>query len=89
MATKMIHARIDDELKTDVETVFQHLGLTTTEAIKLFFHQVRLRGGLPFQVEIPNEETLKTFRDTDAGVDMTEHKDPQEMFRHLRALCSE
>ena len=89
MATKMIHARVDDDLKNEVEAVFHHLGLTTSEAIKLFFHQVRLRGGLPFQVEIPNEETLQVFRDTDAGVEMTEHKNPQEMFRHLRALCSE
>ena len=89
MATKMIHARVDDDLKNEVEAVFHHLGLTTSEAIKLFFHQVRLRGGLPFQVEIPNEETLQVFRDTDVGVDMTEHKNPQEMFRHLRALCSE
>ena len=89
MATKMIHARVDVDLKNEVEAVFHHLGLTTSEAIKLFFHQVRLRGGLPFQVEIPNEETLQVFRDTDAGVDMTEHKNPQEMFRHLRALCSE
>ena len=89
MATKMIHARIDDDLKTDVEAVFHHLGLTTTEAIKLFFYQVRLRRGLPFQVEVPNEETLQTFRNTDAGVDLTEHKDPQEMFRRLRAQCSE
>jgi len=53
---------IDDwtphDLKADVEAVFHHLGLTTTEAIKLFFRQVKLRGGLPFPVEIPNAETI-------------------------------
>jgi len=61
----IIHARTETGLKREVERIFKALGLTTTEAVNLFFRQVKLRKGLPFAVEIPNETTLKTFKDTD------------------------
>jgi DNA-damage-inducible protein J len=50
--TAMIHARIEPDLKSAVEDVLHNLGLTTTEAIKLFFRQVQMRNGLPFAVAI-------------------------------------
>ena len=56
MATKhaYIRASIEPELKEASERIFQQLGLTTTEAIRLFLAQVALRGGLPFRVELPS-----------------------------------
>ena len=85
--TKMVHARIEDDLKTDVEAVFKKLGLTTTEAIKIFFNQVKMRRGFPFPIEIPNDETRQVFEDTDSGKDLTQHKSIDAMFKHLRAQC--
>ena len=52
----MIHARMEPELKQDVESIFRALGMTTTEAVTLFYKQVKLRQGLPFTVEVPDEE---------------------------------
>lgn len=52
----MIHARMEPELKQDVESIFRALGMTTTEAVTLFYKQVKLRHGLPFTVEIPDDE---------------------------------
>ena len=85
-----ISTRIKSDLKSEVEEVFQKLGLSTTEAIVLFFHQVRLHKGLPFEVkiplevEIPNETTLKTFRDTDAGKNLVEYDSLDEMLADLK-----
>ena len=56
--TLMIHARIDPRLKKSAETIFSELGISTTEAIRLFLKQVELHRGLPFPVSVPNEETL-------------------------------
>jgi len=42
-----------------------------------------MRRGLPFPVEIPNEETLKTFRDSEAGKRLVKCKDADHMFRKL------
>ena len=46
----MIRARIEPQLKAEVEDIFQELGLSITEAITLFYKQVRLNRGLPFKV---------------------------------------
>jgi DNA-damage-inducible protein J len=81
--TAMINARTEQELKTEVEGIFKTLGLSTTEAINIFFRQVKLRHGLPFPVEIPNETTLKTFRDSDAGKGLVESENADDMFRKL------
>ena len=85
MTTKsaMIRARVDPALKAEVEGIFHELGLSVTEAVTLFYQQVRLNKGLPFEVRIPNETTLQTFQDTDGGRHVVRCKDAQEMFQRL------
>ena len=51
-----ISMRIDGQLKAETETIFQQLGMTTTEAIKIFLAAVRNRKGLPFQVQVVSEQ---------------------------------
>ena len=63
----MIRARMDPSLKEEAENVFEALGLSATQAITLFYQQVKWYRGLPFEVRVPNEVTLKTFEETDAG----------------------
>ena len=53
--TSTIRARIEPDLKNKAEHIFRQLGLTTTQAITLFYKQVELRKGLPFDVAIPDE----------------------------------
>jgi DNA-damage-inducible protein J len=65
--TAVIHARVEPRLKKKAETVFKRLGLTSTDAIRLFYTQVELNNGLPFEVKIPNEETLEALRELDEG----------------------
>jgi DNA-damage-inducible protein J len=38
---------------------------------------------LPFPVEIPNEETLKVFQDSEEGKRLVECKDADDMFKRL------
>jgi addiction module RelB/DinJ family antitoxin len=47
-----ITLRIEGELKADSEQIFRRLGLTTTEAIKIFLSAVRNRRGIPFPVQL-------------------------------------
>jgi DNA-damage-inducible protein J len=64
--TSSIRARIEPDLKGKAEHIFQQLELTTT----LFYEQVELKKGLPFDVAIPNKITRKTFSNKDDGRDL-------------------
>jgi DNA-damage-inducible protein J len=81
--TAMVRARIQPRLKGKAEDVFHKLGLSTTQAITIFYRQVELRKGLPFSVAVPNATTRRTFEDTDAGRDLVVCKDADDMFKRL------
>jgi len=78
-----IRARIEPDLKDRAEHIFHKLGLSTTQALTLFYRQVELRKGLPFDVAIPNETTLRTFEETDSGRNMVLCDDADDMFKKL------
>lgn len=50
--------------------MLHRLGLSPTEAIRLFYTQIALRNGLPFAVEIPNEETESALKESRSGGDL-------------------
>jgi DNA-damage-inducible protein J len=81
--TSTVRARIAPDLKDNAEKVFSKLGLTSTQAITLFYKQVEMKNGLPFDVLIPNETTQKTFNETDSGKALVICKDADDMFSKL------
>ncbi len=83
MRNATIRARTEEWLKEEVEGVLKELGMTPTEAINLFYNQIRLQRGLPFNVLIPNEETAQVLRDTDEGKNLVKYKTIEDMFKDL------
>lgn len=81
----VVRARIEPELKEHAETILERLGLNPTQAITIFYRQVELRDGLPFEVSIPNATTRRVFEATDAGRDLVRCTDVDDMFRKLGA----
>ena len=55
MSDTMVRARIDPELKDETDRIFSELGITTTDAIRMFLSQVRIHRGLPFNVGLPSD----------------------------------
>ena len=62
-----VHARVDRQLKAKADKVLVRLGLSTSDLINILLHQVVLTKGVPFDVRIPNAETVAAMRDLDAG----------------------
>ena len=57
--TELIHIRIEPDVKVQSENIFKRLGVNTSYAVSMFLNQVILRGGFPFEIELPknnNEE---------------------------------
>lgn len=79
----MIRARTEPSLKSEVEKIFHELGLSCTEAINLFFKQVKLQHGIPFDVKIPNRTTLKAMKQAEQKKGLVQCKDLDELFNKL------
>jgi DNA-damage-inducible protein J len=78
-----IRARIEPSLKKEAESLLSKMGLSATQAITIFYRQIKMRKGLPFNIVIPNKTTRKTLEDTDAGRDLVVCDDADDMFRKL------
>ncbi len=63
MLDTTVRARIDSNLKNEVEAIFHELGLTTSQAITLFLKKVKIEKGIPFELKIPNETTIKAMNE--------------------------
>ena len=80
MKTAVIHARIEPNTKLLAEGILHKIGISPTEAIRIFYRQITLRGGIPFAVEIPNKLTTSTLKKSRCGEDVTEFDSVDEMF---------
>ena len=57
-----IRARMDPQLKEEAESILHELGISTTQALTLFYQQVRLRRGIPFEVRLPDDRSRASQR---------------------------
>ena len=53
-----VYARIDPMLKEQAENILSALGIPTSNAIDMFFKQIVLKKGLPFEVQLPYEKPV-------------------------------
>ena len=51
--TANLYARIEPELKEEAESILTALGIPASNAINMFYKQVVLHRGLPFDVKLP------------------------------------
>ena len=48
---KMSTVRINDNIKKEVTPILEDLGLSLSEAINIFLHQIKLNNGIPFSIK--------------------------------------
>ena len=70
MKNAVINARIESELKVDVESILKNLGLSATQAINMFYQQIKIHNGIPFEVKIPNVETQRVIEESRKGINV-------------------
>ena len=70
MATSVIQARIETELKENVEEALSSMGLTMSAAINIYFRQIVNQGKIPFDIAVApktnpkNVELCESRRDS-------------------------
>lgn len=90
-----LYARIEPDVKEKAESILAALGIPASNAINIFYKQIILQRGLPFEVKMPpakpvnintlsetefNEELEKGYADMQAG----RTKNAKEAFADIR-----
>ena len=81
--TATIRTRIEPGLKSEVEGILAQLGLTASETVHLLYRQIKLQRGLPFDVRIPNDLTVRTLKASKAGRNTKRFGSKKELFTDL------
>lgn len=80
--TETLNARIEPALKSNAERILKKLGLSNAEAIRLFYTQICLNQGLPFDVKIPNKTTIAAMKEAESGK-LKRFSSTEELFKDL------
>ena len=83
MMNDRINTRIDHKLKQAAVNVFNKIGVSEAEAIRMFYAQVDLHQGIPFELKIPNKKTLLAFEESKNLENLTTYSSSQELFDDL------
>lgn len=81
--TVAINIRTDAETKLKAQRIFKELHLSMSQAINLFLQQATLHRGLPFEVKLPNDVTLKAMAEVEAGRGTESFETVDELFEDL------
>lgn len=86
--TATLTVRLDPVLKKQTEKVLSEMGLTPSQAITLFYYQVKNQRALPFEIKLPrqpNEETLQAIDDLKQRRDTKTFKDVEALIADLES----
>ncbi len=89
MSSTMIHVRIDEELKKEAQQVFEQMGLSMSEAIRLFLRRTTAEHALPFEVRVPNAVTQETLEKAERGEDVHPMGDIDAFFAQIEREIEE
>lgn len=67
MATSsMVHVRVDDKIKLEATETLASMGLSVSDAVRVFLTRVVVEKQLPFTLKVPNPETHAAMMEADA-----------------------
>jgi len=66
-ADAVVRARIDRATKEEATRLFQRMGITVSDAIRMMPVQALAERALPFEVKVPNPETVAALHDSRNG----------------------
>jgi DNA-damage-inducible protein J len=81
MATKTanLYARIEPETKVCAESILESLGIPVSTAINMFYKQIILNNGMPFELKLPKNKNIDISKMTESQFNSEMEKAYQEM----------
>ncbi len=62
--TSMLHIRVDDDTKEQATVALSAMGLTMSDAVRLFLRRVVIDQAFPLELKVPNAETLAAMKES-------------------------
>jgi DNA-damage-inducible protein J len=84
MAASMVHIRVDEKVKAKAAKTLASMGLTVSDAVRLLLTRIASEKALPFEVRVPNRETVAAIRAGDRG-EVTRVNSVAELMADLNA----
>ena len=70
MATQssMLHIRVDDNTKEQATEALASMGMSVSDAVRLFLHRVIADQAFPIELKVPNAETRLAMKESRAKI---------------------
>ena len=83
--SSMLHVRMDTELKRKATAALAAMGMTASEAVRLFFHRIAVDQAFPLELKVPNAETRRAMAESEEmiGKGTARFASADEMFAEL------
>ena len=85
MRSATIQTRIDADTKVRARNILDSLGISMSEAIMLYLHQIVLRGGIPFEIKLPNRATLAAVQALESEKGLHTVSNSDELIQELHS----
>ncbi len=66
-----VRARVESNLKQEVEEILKEIGLSTSQAITLFLKRIKYERGIPFELKVPNATTIQAMEEAQNNIGET------------------
>ena len=63
--SSMLHVRMDAEMKRKATAALAAMGLTASEAVRLFFHRIAVDQAFPLELKVPNAQTREAMAESE------------------------
>jgi DNA-damage-inducible protein J len=64
-STTMVHVRVDEQIKTQATKTLAAMGLSVSDAVRVFLTRVAAERQLPFALKVPNPKTRRAMTEAD------------------------
>ena len=65
VATTMVHVRVSEQIKAQATETLAAMGLTVSDAVRVFLTRVVAEQQMPFALKVPNAETRAAMAEAD------------------------
>lgn len=64
--TSMLHIRVDDDIKEQATVALTAMGLSVSDAVRLFLRRVVIDQAFPLELKVPNAQTQAAMEESRA-----------------------